>query len=201
MSRPSSPHPYVAWFLDLWLLNQVGKLWSVEPPEWLMMILLAFWLAVFVGTVLYHFRWADRTRFLTFGEVVAGRTFVDGRKVWVSPYPCSRVPLYTLMAAMLLIEVSTGSPNEGDLVIRATGVAVAAVSMLFIGRGIAAALPGLWIARVVDYMQDRSVDEVMRPAPFSLVQLDLIVTGILCIAMAAGYTWVVLSRREPAGVR
>ena len=50
----------------------------------------------------------------------------------------------------------------------------------------AAALPGLWIARVVNYMQDRSVDEVLRPAPFSLVQQDLIVTGILCIAMVAG---------------
>lgn len=201
----SSPHPFVAWFFDLWLLSGVAALVPVKAPERLTVIVIVAWLAVLAGSLRYHLHWAERTRFLTFGEFVAGRAFAAGRKTWSNPYPCSRVPLYLVIGMLLLVRTVRETPNEGEPFIRAAGMAVAVVSLLLVGRGIAAGLLGLWLARVVDYSQTWSVDHVLRPAlPLNGPQSSLVAFGILCLAVAAGYTWLVVrasrSRREAAAV-
>ncbi|HYC87581.1 MAG TPA: hypothetical protein VEO54_00085 [Thermoanaerobaculia bacterium] len=141
--------------------------------------------AVACAALAYHYRWSAWTSFLSFGERVAGKALENGQKIWRSPYSRSRVLLYLTMTAGFWLTTMTSAPRPKTLGVETCAIAIAAVSMLLIGRGVAWGLLGMWLYRVLEYAQVHSIEQLSR---WGAVQLDLVVVGIASLVVAFYYS-------------
>lgn len=196
----SLPHPYFAWFIDVWLLVTVLRLAELLAPSVSKGTGLAIsvaWLAAVLALLQYQLKWSASTRFLSFGERVAGKVLENGVKVWGNPYSRSRNLLYFTMVGMLWFKTTKFPASPLHLPTQAVAVAVATISMLLIGRGIAWGLTGVWVHRILEYIQQWPLERLLSE-PTGLPQFDLLGVGIACLVVAFYYSDVwrsIVSRR------
>jgi len=193
--KPSSPHPILAFFVDLSL---VGSVWSVmndllpatESRVTAAIEIAAVFLLVLVLPVVYHWQWASRVSILTPGEFTAGVFRRDGYKVWLNPYGGSRRLLYGCVIYALYVNApAVNLQSAASLLIAAVLIALVAVCLIGIGRGKPVGLLGLAAYRLWQAYASTGV------APFSAdyERVANAYAGSLLLAVACGLVMLVYS--------
>lgn len=191
--KQGTPHRLLAWALDICLLVAAGRIVSKAfTPDAPRMLLLSGILIAFILPTLYHLFWAARTRFLSFGEHVFARVVVEGRKSWINPYGSPRVLLYGAAAYGVFLRFSIFPKQSVEIPVELLLLAIAAVSVVAMGRGHAWALMGIVAFRALQRtasMPSLSFDSLGNVLWFTLgVHGETILFAAFCAAVAHGYS-------------
>ncbi len=145
--RPSKPHGFIAWLCDLYVLAialgavlALGLALLGRPGS--MTVALGLFAASLLVSILYHLVLAKRVSHLSPGELIAGRFFVDGGKVWLNPYSKTRWPVFLVAITTIVIvsntwdAISAGVELPILVVLGRTAMAFAVVyCVVLAGRG------------------------------------------------------------------
>ena len=196
--KDAAPHSFAAWCLDVWLISSVmrpvaGSLPADGPAA--VVIGSACPLVLILVLALHHAGWSKTARFLTFGEAVLGRVFIDARKIWRNPYGTSRGLLYGCLAYGLFVRFTVLSDGSGgtspDLLVSIVLIVIATVSMILLGRGHAWALAGVVAHRALERtasMPPLEIDSIGSLTWFLLgVHGETIFFAVVCAAIVHHY--------------
>lgn len=102
------PHPIFAGICDFYfsfyvlgcLLALVSTIFKVVIP---VILLLALMPITITAIIVYYRKFAVKQKFLTPGEIIGGRIFVDGNKKWINLFNKNRFAFFTVILVNIII--------------------------------------------------------------------------------------------------
>ena len=134
-------HPILAAFLDYYFISLIGLgLISLSNSVSNMVILsptaiIVIFVLILLGIILYHAWLNKKTKFLSYGEIVAGKVLSKGKKEWKNPYKKSRIFLFIVILLGLLLIGNTWN-NVMFIVPKLTFVIAGFIKVLVVFLGI-----------------------------------------------------------------
>lgn len=165
----SKSHKILAGFIDLFFLFMVidvflalfvsilgQSIYNYFDFYIYMVFILLIYGIIITSVVIYHVKIAKVSKFLSPGELISSRIFLNGEKIWVNPYFTNRWALYILVFIILnRIEDYIGKMIEKDalsmltILSRTFSAGIFIYALILIGKG---KLKGVFIINFIFFL-------------------------------------------------
>lgn len=150
----AKPHPFLAGLIDFYLLSITfsGILAIIEAiMERSLFVMSAKYVFIFslitiiftIAVVVLNYKvFADNSCWLSPGEIIAGRTFLGYKKVWINPYKINRWGIFFIVITTLIILGNEWDRlfegyifTYGEIFGKATRIILIVWGLIMLGRG------------------------------------------------------------------
>lgn len=112
-NKNCKPHPILAAFLDYYFfsLSIMSLLVLIQALTSYVFLNRTFYIAIFIililADILYHAWLNKKIKYLSYGEIVAGKKIVNNKKTWTNPYKKNRFLLFLFIVISFLLVGNT----------------------------------------------------------------------------------------------